>query len=65
MIEENHQMSNNDNNHNIEQDNIESSIGFNKEEEKKKKLLIEEKQPNEQLPIGEGHETEVIEENKD
>jgi hypothetical protein len=64
MIEENHQMSNN-NNHNIEQDNIKSYIEFNKEEEKKKKLLIEEKQPNEQLPIGEGHETEVIEENKD
>lgn len=35
------------------------------EEEKKKKLLIEEKQPEEQLPVGEGHETEVIEENKE
>ena len=35
------------------------------EEEKRKKLLIEEKQPEEQLPVGEGHETEVIEENKE
>ena len=33
----------------------------NKEaEEKKRKLLIEEKQPEEPLPIGEGHETKVI-----
>lgn len=30
------------------------------EEEKKKKLLIEEKQPEYLLPIGEGHETKVI-----
>lgn len=30
------------------------------EEEKKKKLLIEEKQPENPLPIGEGHETKVI-----
>ena len=30
------------------------------EEEKKRKLLIEEKQPEEPLPIGEGHETKVI-----
>jgi hypothetical protein len=36
-----------------------------KEMEDKKKLLIEEKQPEEQLPVGEGHETEVIEENKE
>lgn len=35
------------------------------EEEKRKNLLVEEKQPEEQLPIGEGHETEVIEENKE
>ncbi len=35
------------------------------EEEKRKKLLIEEKQPEEQLPVGEGHETEVIEENQE
>ncbi len=35
------------------------------EEEKMKKLLIEERQPEEQLPVGEGHETEVIEENKE
>jgi len=28
-------------------------------------MLIEEAQKNEQLPIGEGHETEVLEENKD
>ncbi len=35
------------------------------EEEKRKKLFIEEKQPEEQLPVGEGHETEVIEENKE
>jgi hypothetical protein len=32
----------------------------NKEEEKKKKLLIEEKQPENLLPVGEGHETKVI-----
>lgn len=31
-----------------------------KEEAKKKKLMIEEKQPKNSLPIGEGHETEVI-----
>jgi hypothetical protein len=30
------------------------------EEEKKRKLLIEEKQPEDPLPIGEGHETKVI-----
>jgi len=30
------------------------------EEEKKKKLLIEEKQPENPLPVGEGHETKVI-----
>jgi hypothetical protein len=35
------------------------------EEEKRKNLLVEEKQPEEQLPVGEGHETEVIEENKE
>ncbi len=35
------------------------------EEEKKKKLLVEEKQSEEQLPVGEGHETEVVDENKD
>jgi hypothetical protein len=32
------------------------------EEEKKKKLLVEEKQPENPLPIGEGHETKVIDE---
>lgn len=32
------------------------------EEEKKKKLLVEEKQPENQLPVGEGHETKVIDE---
>jgi hypothetical protein len=31
-----------------------------KEEAKKKKLMVEEKQPKNSLPIGEGHETEVI-----
>jgi hypothetical protein len=30
------------------------------EEEKKKKLLTELKQPENPLPVGEGHETEVI-----
>ena len=30
------------------------------EEEKKKKLLTEVKQPENPLPVGEGHETEVI-----
>ncbi|MCJ7638237.1 MAG: hypothetical protein MUO21_12170 [Nitrososphaeraceae archaeon] len=30
------------------------------EEAKKKKLLIEEKEPQNPLPVGEGHETEVI-----
>ena len=34
------------------------------EEEKKKKLLIEEKQPENPLPIGEGHETKVINDNE-
>ena len=33
-----------------------------KEEAKKNKLMIEEKQPKNSLPIGEGHETEVIDE---
>ena len=31
------------------------------EEESKKNLLVEEKQPLEPLPVGEGHETEVLE----
>ena len=35
------------------------------EEEKKKKLLIEEKQPENSLPVGEGHETKVIDEEKE
>ena len=35
------------------------------EEEKKKKLLIEEKQPENPLPVGEGHETKVIDEEKE
>jgi hypothetical protein len=35
------------------------------EEEKKKKLLIEEEQPENPLPIGEGHETKVIDEEKE
>ena len=35
----------------------------NKQEEaKKKKLLIEEKEPQNPLPVGEGHETEVTNE---
>jgi hypothetical protein len=33
-----------------------------KEEAKKNKLMIEEKQPKNSLPIGEDHETEVIDE---
>jgi hypothetical protein len=33
-----------------------------KEQAKKNKLMIEEKQPQSSLPIGEGHETEVIDE---
>jgi hypothetical protein len=52
-------------------DNINNQKGIKKtlkplkeEEEKKKNLLIEEKQPQEQLPVGEGHETEVAEENR-
>ena len=44
--------------------NVHTPIGED-EEEKRKNLLVEEKQPEEQLPIGEGHETEVIEENKE
>ena len=41
-------------------------VKMNKEEEeKKKKLLIEEKQPENPLPIGEGHETKVIDEEKE
>jgi hypothetical protein len=36
-----------------------------REDEKMEKLLVEEKQPEDQLPVGEGHETEVIEENKE
>lgn len=35
------------------------------EEEKKKKLLIEENQPEHPLPVGEGHETKVIDEEKE
>ena len=34
------------------------------EEEKKKKLLIEEKQPENPLPIGEGHVQKVIDKDK-
>lgn len=34
------------------------------EEEKKKKLLIEEKQPENLLPVGEGHETKVIDQDE-
>ncbi len=30
--------------------------------EAKKKLMIEEKQPKNSLPVGEGHETEVLDE---
>jgi hypothetical protein len=33
-----------------------------KEEEAKKKLLIEENQPQNPFPVGEGHETEVVNE---
>ncbi|MBA3977130.1 MAG: hypothetical protein H0X50_02900, partial [Nitrosopumilus sp.] len=55
------------NNSNNPSDITDASISKKEEEEeqeKKKKLLIEEKQPEEQLPVGEGHETEVVEENK-
>ena len=40
----------------IENKRTSKVLESNMEEEKKKKLLIEEKQPAEQLPIGEGHE---------
>jgi len=54
------------NNNNKEQDDNSNSLtSIKEEEEKKKKMLIEEAQKKEQLPIGEGHETEVLEENKD
>jgi hypothetical protein len=33
-----------------------------KKEEAKKKLMVEEKQPKNSLPVGEGHETEVLDE---
>ncbi len=47
-----------------DQNDSESNIKLIKEEEeKKKKLLVEEKQPEDHLPVGEGHETEVTKEN--
>ncbi|MDQ4074247.1 MAG: hypothetical protein M3162_08105 [Thermoproteota archaeon] len=47
-----------------DQNDSESNLKLIKdEEEKKKKLLVEEKQPEVQLPVGEGHETEVTKEN--
>ncbi len=57
----------NNNNNISEQEDSKSSLKLIKEEEeKKKKMLVEEKQHEDQLlPVGEGHETEVIEENKD
>ena len=58
---ENQENSNNSNN----QKDIKNTLKpLKEEEEKKKNLLIEEKQPQEQLPVGEGHETEVAEENR-
>ncbi len=55
-----------DTNNNKQDDKNNNSLNSIKgEEEKKKKMLIEEAQNKEQLPIGEGHETEVLEENKD
>ena len=53
------------NNNSSNQKDIKNNLKpLKEEEEKKKDLLIEEKQPQEQLPIGEGHETEVTEENR-
>ena len=40
--------------------NKESKRIKEEEEEKKKKLLTEVKQPENPLPVGEGHETKVI-----
>ena len=48
-------------NDDIDPKNQEAEI-IKKEEAKKNKLMIEEKQPKNSLPIGEGHETEVIDE---
>ena len=48
-------------NDDIDRKNQEVEI-IKKEEAKKNKLMIEEKQPKNSLPIGEGHETEVIDE---
>ena len=48
-------------NDDIDRKNQEVEIS-KKEEAKKNKLMIEEKQPKNSLPIGEGHETEVIDE---
>jgi hypothetical protein len=57
---------NQENNNNISnQKDIKNTLKpLKEEEEKKKNLLIEEKQSQEQLPVGEGHETEVAEENR-
>ncbi len=53
------------NNNGINQKDIKNTLKpLKEEEEKKKNLLIEEKQPQDQLPVGEGHETEVVEENR-
>jgi hypothetical protein len=53
------------NNDNSNQKDIKNALKpLKEEEEKKKSLLIEEKQPQEQLPVGEGHETEVAEESR-
>jgi hypothetical protein len=48
-------------NNDIDPNNHEVEM-IKKEEAKKNKLMIEEKQPKNSLPIGEGHETEVIDE---
>jgi hypothetical protein len=56
-------LNNNNKSGKVDTDNSLTSI--KEEEEKKKKMLVEEKQNEEQFPVGEGHETEVIEENKD
>jgi hypothetical protein len=54
----------NNSNSGNQKDVINTLKPLKEEEEKKKNLLVEEKQPQEQLPVGEGHETEVVEENR-
>lgn len=50
---------------NIDEDKRNKIEMLKEEEEKKKYLLIEEKQPEEPLPVGEGHETKVEETKED